>query len=179
MSSCTDSRMARPDPISAREPRPAWDGGVPLPAQKVNRSRAPWVRSRTRTASVVSAAVARNLSNYQVLGSLRRGFFFFSNGRTSAGWSPAVGGSLVTRVVKSNATRCLPIARIKRLVFSSAAISRRSSSCMGTTFGFLDNAERERLWRPPSGAGLGDPFDQCGAIDNFGDNEAFEIARAI
>src|SRR5213080_707851 len=48
---------------------------------------------------------------------------------------PAAGGRLVTRVVKSKAMRCLPIPRMKRLVFSSAAISRRSSSWRGTTFG--------------------------------------------
>jgi len=38
--------------------------------------------------------------------SLRWGCFFFWNEGTSAGWSPAAGGSLVTRVVKSKAMRC-------------------------------------------------------------------------
>ena len=56
-------------------------------------------------------------------------------GRTGAGLSPVRGSNSVTRVRKSNARRWLPMASIKRLDFSSVAITLRFSSVMAMTFG--------------------------------------------
>jgi hypothetical protein len=61
-------------------------------------------------------------------------------GRTAAGWSPVPDGNSVTRLVKSNARRLLPIARMNRFDLSSLAITPRFSSVMGTTFGVLGKA---------------------------------------